>query len=132
MKKVTIVSLSICFLFVMGFVIISSGFLKTEKDYIKYEGSIYSNITELDWFEKEKSFRGFIHEIHHFGFRSKSHNLTVNKLLTHKINQASFAYANGHASEEFVNSIPQTQNDSLAIIIEAPSLNIFTDYLIVF
>lgn len=54
MKKVTVVLLSICLLFVMGFVIISSGFLKTEKDIIKYEGSIYSNITEVDWFEQEK------------------------------------------------------------------------------
>ncbi|MFO1443360.1 hypothetical protein KDN24_09085 [Bacillus sp. Bva_UNVM-123] len=35
--------------------IVSSGFLKIDKDIIKYEGRIYSNITELDWFEKEKS-----------------------------------------------------------------------------
>ncbi len=35
--------------------IISSDFLNTDKDTLKYEGWIYSNITELDWFEKEKN-----------------------------------------------------------------------------
>ena len=69
------------------------------------------------WFEKEKSFRGFIHEIHHFGFRASQHNLTVNRLLTHKINHAAFGYANGHAFEEFKNSIVETKNDSLAVAL---------------
>lgn len=55
MKKVTIILLSICFLFVIEFVINSSGFLKIERDIIKYEGRIYSNISQLDWFEKEKN-----------------------------------------------------------------------------
>ncbi|WP_057765216.1 hypothetical protein [Cytobacillus praedii] len=54
MKKVTIISLSICFLFVIG-IVINSSFLKIEKDMIKYEGRIYSNISQLDWFEKEKN-----------------------------------------------------------------------------
>lgn len=69
------------------------------------------------WLEKEKSFRGFVHEIHHFGFRAPHHNLTVNKLLTHKINNAAFGYANGHASQEFKNSIVETKKDSLAVAI---------------
>lgn len=38
-----------------GFVVASSGFLKLDEDIIKYEGRIYSNITELEWFEKEKN-----------------------------------------------------------------------------
>jgi|ERR1022692_4553345 hypothetical protein len=69
------------------------------------------------WFEKEKSFRGFIHEIHHFGFRASQHNLTVNKLLTHKINHAEFGYANGHASEEFKNSISELKETRLVVAI---------------
>lgn len=87
----------------------------------KEEGDIRSkamvNSFFMYWFEKEKSFRGFIHEIHHFGFRAPGHNLTVNQLLTHKINRASFGYANGHASKEFVNSISEVQNGSLAVTI---------------
>ncbi|MED3550744.1 hypothetical protein [Cytobacillus praedii] len=55
MKKVTIILLLICFLFVIEFVINTSGFLKIERDIIKYEGRIYSNISQLDWFEKEKN-----------------------------------------------------------------------------
>jgi hypothetical protein len=53
MKKVII----IFFLLVGVYVVISSGFLEkdNDRDIIKYEGRIYSNITELDWFEKEKS-----------------------------------------------------------------------------
>lgn len=54
MKKAIIALLLICFLFVGGFLFISSGFLKKDKDIIKYESRIYSNITELDWFEKEE------------------------------------------------------------------------------
>lgn len=55
MKKIIKVSLAICILFSGGFMVASTSFLKLDKDIIKYEGRIYSNITELDWFEKEKN-----------------------------------------------------------------------------
>lgn len=55
MKRFIKVSLSICILVFGGFVAASSGLLKLDKDIIKYEGRIYSNFTELDWFEKEKN-----------------------------------------------------------------------------
>ncbi|MEQ2529290.1 hypothetical protein EKG37_07410 [Robertmurraya yapensis] len=57
MKKIIMVLLSIFIFVVGGFVVISSGFLEkdNDRDIIKYEGRIYSNITEVDWFEKEKS-----------------------------------------------------------------------------
>jgi hypothetical protein len=57
MKRVGIVFLSICLLILGGYTIVSCVFLKLDKDIdvIKYEGRIYSNITELDWFKKEKN-----------------------------------------------------------------------------
>ncbi|THE10011.1 hypothetical protein E1I69_20215 [Bacillus timonensis] len=55
MKKIVMVSLFIFLLLAGGIMIISSGYLNTDQDTLKYEGRIYSNITELDWFEKEKS-----------------------------------------------------------------------------
>lgn len=51
MKKVLLIFLSVCFLLVGGTVAL----LKTDRDIIKYDGRIYSNITELDWFEREGS-----------------------------------------------------------------------------
>lgn len=55
MKKVIIVLLLFSFLIIGGFVFSSSSFMKKDKDIIKYGGRTYSNITELNWFEKEKS-----------------------------------------------------------------------------
>lgn len=55
MKIFIKISLSICILIIGGFVVASNGLLKSDKDIIKYEGRIYSNITENDWFKKEKN-----------------------------------------------------------------------------
>ena len=53
--------ISILFLFssllISGYFIISSVSPKTDRDIIKYEGRIYSNITELDWFDEEDKSR---------------------------------------------------------------------------
>lgn len=56
MKRASIGFLLICLL-ILGYTIVSNGFLKKDQDIdvVKYEGRIYSNITELDWFKKEKS-----------------------------------------------------------------------------
>lgn len=54
MKRAIIVLFSICFLFIGAYLIISSVSPKTDRDIIKYEGRIYSNITNLDWFDEEE------------------------------------------------------------------------------
>ena len=57
MKRIIIFLLSLLILLVGGFVLISSGVLKIDedRDIIKYGGRIYSNVTDLEWFEEKKS-----------------------------------------------------------------------------
>lgn len=70
------------------------------------------------WLERKKSFRGFVLELHHLGFRaSHFHDLTVNQILTRKIGNAEFGYMNGHTAEEFKNSKSEVIEDNLAMAV---------------
>lgn len=62
-------------MFIGGFVVTSSDFLKLDEDIIKYEGRIYSNTTELEWYEKEKN-------KYHKGERIGEIKITSKSLLT--------------------------------------------------
>ncbi|WP_409250583.1 hypothetical protein V1502_10400 [Bacillus sp. SCS-153A] len=53
MKKVIIILFSISFLLFGGYSILSN----TDKDIIKFDGRIYSNITDAHWFEEEEKNR---------------------------------------------------------------------------
>lgn len=55
MKKVILVLLLLCSLSIAGYLIISSP--ETDRDIIKYNGRVYSNITSLDWFSEEEKSR---------------------------------------------------------------------------
>ncbi|WP_102272162.1 hypothetical protein [Cytobacillus massiliigabonensis] len=56
MKKFLVFLLSLGILLIGGYVLISSDVLKIDedRDIIKYGGRIYSNATELEWFEEKK------------------------------------------------------------------------------
>ncbi|KOP81325.1 hypothetical protein LIS82_06825 [Cytobacillus solani] len=57
MKRIIIFLLSLLVLLVGGYVLISSEVLKIDedRDIIKYDGRIYSNATDLEWFDEEKN-----------------------------------------------------------------------------
>ncbi|MFS0823938.1 hypothetical protein [Bacillus sp. 1P02SD] len=52
MKKMIMVLLSISLLLMIGYVLV--GVMTKDRDILLYKGNVYSNATELDWFEKEK------------------------------------------------------------------------------
>ncbi len=56
MKKIILVLLSVSFLLLGAFILIRSDVIGIyeDRDVIKYEGRIYSNATELEWFGKVK------------------------------------------------------------------------------
>ena len=57
MKRILIFLLSLGILLIGGYVLISSDVLKIDedRDIIKYGRRIYSNVTDLEWFEEKKS-----------------------------------------------------------------------------
>ena len=52
MRKIIIVLFSICFVLLLGSVLIDV--MNKDRDIMLYKGNLYSNITELEWFEKDK------------------------------------------------------------------------------
>ncbi|WP_057761173.1 hypothetical protein [Cytobacillus praedii] len=57
MRGKILVLLFLFLLLISGYILISGNFLKMDedRDIIKYNGRIYSNATELKWFDKKKS-----------------------------------------------------------------------------
>lgn len=52
MKKISIILFLFCFVFT-GYLLMRSS-TETDRDIVKYDGRIYSNITDLDWFTDEE------------------------------------------------------------------------------
>ncbi|MEH7235047.1 hypothetical protein [Bacillus sp. JJ1562] len=52
MRKMILVLISICLVLLLGSVLIDV--VNKDRDILLYKGNVYSNVTGLEWFEKEK------------------------------------------------------------------------------
>ncbi|MEH7387324.1 hypothetical protein V7147_18190 [Bacillus sp. JJ1521] len=52
MRKLILILLSLSLVLMLGSVLIDV--MNKDRDFLLYKGNVYSNVTDLEWFEKEK------------------------------------------------------------------------------